>query len=98
MLSPWRRHEMDRRAAVSRQVRSVQVSLHSLDHALRLLTLLLTAATENGRKPRSGIARQSRISRKERASLVLQGRYMGYMRHLKPRQKAQFRRSGARRV
>jgi len=29
---------------------------------------------------------------KARASMVLQGRYMGYMRQLKPRQKAQVRR------
>jgi hypothetical protein len=32
------------------------------------------------------------LSPKARASLVLQGRYMGYMRQLKPRQKAQVRR------
>jgi hypothetical protein len=32
-----------------------------------------------------------RLSAKARASLVLQGRYMGYMRQLKPRQKAQVR-------
>jgi hypothetical protein len=32
-----------------------------------------------------------RLSPKARASLVLQGRYMGFMRQLKPRQKAQLR-------
>ncbi|MGH7228462.1 MAG: hypothetical protein ACREIH_04530 [Nitrospiraceae bacterium] len=36
--------------------------------------------------------RRPRLSAKARASLVLQGRYMGYMRQLKPRQKAQVRR------
>jgi len=32
-----------------------------------------------------------RLSPKARASLVLQGRYMGFMRQLRPRQKAQVR-------
>jgi hypothetical protein len=35
--------------------------------------------------------RRPRLSAKARASMVLQGRYMGYMRQLKPRQKAQVR-------
>jgi hypothetical protein len=34
---------------------------------------------------------QRKMSAKARASLKLQGRYMGYMRQLKPRQKAQIR-------
>jgi len=38
-----------------------------------------------------GIGRARRLSGKTRASLVLQGRYMGYMRQLKPGQKAQVR-------
>ncbi len=41
------------------------------------------------RKPRTGSRRA--LSAKARASLKLQGRYMGYMRQLKPRQKAQVR-------
>jgi hypothetical protein len=32
-----------------------------------------------------------RLSSKARASMILQGRYMGYMRQLKPRQKAAVR-------
>jgi len=38
-----------------------------------------------------GVQPQRKISAKARASLVLQGRYMGYMKQLKPRQKAQVR-------
>jgi len=51
----------------------------------------LTAATSNGAelKPLRG---RPRLSGKTRASMVLQGRYMGYVRQLKPRQKAQVRR------
>jgi len=41
--------------------------------------------------------RRPRLSVKARASLVLQGRYMGFMRQLKPRQKAQVRKSRRRR-
>jgi len=45
----------------------------------------------NGRPKENGRSRP-RLSTKARASMVLQGRYMGYMRQLKPRQKAQVRR------
>jgi hypothetical protein len=45
---------------------------------------------QNGTKPEK-VRRRPRLSAKARASLVLQGRYMGFMRQLKPRQKAQVR-------
>jgi hypothetical protein len=45
---------------------------------------------QNGAKPEKP-RRRPRLSRKARASLVLQGRYMGFMRQLKPRQKVQVR-------
>ena len=61
-------------------------SLASLDRSLRRLTPLLTASVTTNRR------RRPRLTAKGRASLVLQGRYMGYMRQLKPRQKAQVRR------
>ena len=41
--------------------------------------------------PKNNARSRPRPSPKARASLVLQGRYMGYMRQLKPRQKAQVR-------
>jgi hypothetical protein len=46
---------------------------------------LNAASSENGRS-------RPVLSAKARASLVLQGRYMGFMRQLKPGQKAQVRR------
>jgi hypothetical protein len=49
----------------------------------------LNGRIERRRKPRTGSGKPR--SAKARASLVLQGRYMGYVRQLKPRQKAQVR-------
>jgi len=59
--------------------------MQSLDQTLQRLTSTgeAPAAVSNGR-PR----RKVRLSPKARAALVLQGRYMGFMRQLKPRQKA----------
>ena len=48
------------------------------------------AASTNG-APKSNGRSRPRLSAKARASMVLQGRYMGYMRQLKPRQKTQVR-------
>ncbi len=42
--------------------------------------------------PKAGGSRRTmKLTPKARASLKLQGRYMGYMRQLKPKQKAQVR-------
>ena len=79
------------RNTIEREVQTLRGSLRTLNDSLRRLAPLLTAAVLNGaqaEKPR----RRPRISRKARASLVLQGRYMGYMRQLKPMQKVQVRR------
>jgi hypothetical protein len=49
----------------------------------------LDGRIERRRKPRP--ASRKPLSAKARASLVLQGRYLGYVRQLKPRQKEQVR-------
>ncbi len=49
----------------------------------------LNGRIERRRKPRVGSRR--RLSAKARASLKLHGKYIGYLRHLKPRQKVQVR-------
>lgn len=75
---------------VSNEVKAIRHFLGSLDRSLRRLVPLLTVVVRNGataEQPR----RRPRLSAKARASLVLQGRYMGFMRQLKPRQKAQVR-------
>jgi hypothetical protein len=60
--------------------------MQSLDSTLQRLIPANGAQVANGRQ-----RRKVRLSPKARASLVLQGRYMGFMRQLKPRQKAQVR-------
>jgi len=78
--------------SVSREIRSVRRSLRFFDRSLGRLAWMigqLDGQIERRRKPRA--ASRWALSPKARASLVLQGRYMGYMRQLKPRQKAQVR-------
>jgi hypothetical protein len=61
--------------------------MQSLDRTLQRL------AASNGVQERTnGSRRAVRVSPKRRAALVLQGRYMGFVRQLKPRQKALVRR------
>ena len=81
------------RSSVSRTIHTLQRSLTDVDRSLRRLGSMLSQLNgriERRRKPRA-LPRKP-LSAKARASLVLQGRYMGYMRQLKPRQKAQVRR------
>jgi hypothetical protein len=72
------------------RVQGVRKVLVKLDRSLHRLLPVLTAAMQNGAQARKS-RRRPRLSAKARVSLVLQGRYMGYMRQLKPRQKAQVR-------
>src|SRR6266699_600392 len=62
----------------------------SLERSLRRLVPLVALVTQNGRKVGKERSRPH-LSPKARASMVLHGRYMGHMRQLKPRQKAQTR-------
>lgn len=81
-----------RRTPVIREILTLRRSLTALDDSLRRLAPMLgqlDGRIERRRKPRAGTRKP--LSAKARASLVLQGRYMGYMRQLKPRQKAQVR-------
>ena len=75
---------------VVRDIRVLRKQLSTFDRSLRRLASMLgqlNGRIERRRKPRGGARRA--LSAKARASLVLQGRYMGYVRQLKPRQKAQ---------
>ena len=77
---------------VSSELLTLRHTLKALDRSLRRLTPLLSAgAIPHGAPKENGGRRPPRLSAKARASLVLQGRYMGYMRQLKPSQKAQVR-------
>jgi hypothetical protein len=76
---------------ISTELMTLRQTLKAFDRSLwRLTPLLSAAATMNGESKQNGRS-HPRLSAKARASMVLQGRYMGYMRQLKPRQKAQVR-------
>ena len=82
-----------RRKAIAKEIVTLRRSLGTFDRSLRRLAFMLgqlDGRVERRRKARAGNRRP--LSAKARASLKLQGRYMGYMRQLKPRQKAQVRR------
>ena len=78
--------------SVTREIRTLRQSLMGTERALRRLGFMLgqlDGRVERRRKPR--VVSRRPLTAKARASLKLQGRYMGYMRRLKPRQKAQVR-------
>jgi len=79
------------RSNIPREFRALRHSLRLLDRSIRRFAPMLSAALSlKGSRKENGRSRP-RLSAKARASRVLQGRYIGYIRHLKPRQKAQVR-------
>jgi hypothetical protein len=79
------------RTAVGRDVQAIRRSLGSIARALaRLAPALEAAARDPATSGRRG--RKLRLSAARRASLRLQGQYMGHLRALKPRQKVRVRR------
>ena len=82
---------MPRSNRLMREIVTLRYSLRTLDHSLRRLAPLLSGAVAMNGAPKVNGRSRPRFSAKARASLVLQGRYMGFMRQLKPRQKGQVR-------
>ena len=80
------------RRSISSELLTLRQTLKAFDRSLRLLAPLLSAGEASNGAPGENHRSRPRLTAKARASLVLQGRYMGYMRQLKPRQKAQVRR------
>lgn len=79
------------RPAATKQIQSVRLALSHLNRALLGLSRELQkapvkASPAQGEKP---VRRPLKLSAKRKAQLKLQGQYMGYMRQLKPRQKAE---------
>jgi hypothetical protein len=80
---------MSERTGLRKEFKALRLAMHSLDSTLqKLVSANGPVEVVSDGRPR----RRVRLSPKARASLVLQGRYMGFMRQLKPRQKAQVRR------
>ncbi len=81
------------RNVMSKEILTLRRSLSAVDRSLRRFAAMISQLDgrfERRRKPR--VASRKPLSAKARASLRLQGRYMGYMRQLKTRQKAKVRR------
>ena len=81
-----------RRSRISVELLTLRQTLKTFDRSLRRLAPLLSASAALNGAPNGNGRSRPRLSAKARVSMVLQGRYMGYMRQLKPRQKAQVRR------
>ncbi len=64
----------------------VRQSIAALDRSLMRLAASLNGGFGEDREPKQRSPRK--MSSRARAALKLQGRYMGYMRQLKPKQKA----------
>jgi hypothetical protein len=77
-----------RRTSVSRQNRSIRSALSSIIGALDRLAPVLGAFGASGAGVAPRTRRRLRLSPARRAALKVQGQYMGYLRGLKPRQKA----------
>jgi len=82
---------MPRNNGIGRDITAFLSSLKVMNRSLRRLAPMLSAAASTNGAPNTNGRSRPRLSSKARVSMVLQGRYMGYMRQLKPRQKAQVR-------
>lgn len=67
-------------------IKAIRRSLRTLDSALGRLAVSLRSVPGNGSTPAK---RKLNLSPARRAALKLQGQYMGFLRNLAPRQKAQ---------
>ena len=77
---------------LTKKIVTVRQSLTEFEQSLRRLAAMLSqldGRIDRRRKPRA--ASRKPLSAKARSALILQGRYMGYMRQLKPGQKVQIR-------
>ncbi len=77
------------RGPIEKQARVILKSLGAIAEALARIVAVAKAAEGRKRPAVNRGRRRLELSPKRRAALKLQGSYMGYLRGLKPRQKAQ---------
>ena len=78
--------------AITRHVQAIRTSALAISRALRQLDRPLRDLLNAGATPaRTNHRARPKISPRRRTALKLQGRYIGHIRLLKPRQKAQVR-------
>jgi hypothetical protein len=77
------------RSPITKQIRIIRQSLTAIDRSLGRL-VALTNGAGRGAVPRTAASkRKLKLTPERKAALELQGAYMGHLRNLKPRQKAQ---------
>lgn len=79
-----------RRNPIRKEIRTIRKSAREITGALQRLTELVQRVERESRQGAGATTgkRRLRITPKRRATLKLQGAYMGFMRQLGPRQKA----------
>jgi hypothetical protein len=82
---------MPRNASLTREIRAISTGFKQLAVSFARLAPILAAVSADGVAPRKATRRRMTITPARRAQLKLQGQYLGYMRGLKPRQKAKVR-------
>ena len=82
---------------VATEIRAMRRSVTMLDRSIRRLAPILKAAASNGHSSNGLRRRRLNLTPKQRAALKLQGRYMGFIRQLKPKQKEEVRKIRERR-
>src|SRR6267142_1872533 len=88
---PWRKPVQLSQKSALKELVEFSRTLRTLNSAVRRLVPILSSAISTKGAHNGNDRARRPLSAKARASMVLQGRYMGYMRQLKPRQKAQVR-------
>ena len=77
------------RNPIGKQIRAIRRSTHAIELALKTLAKLAVRLDRESRRTQAANGkRRLRLTAKRRATLKLQGAYMGYMRQLGPRHKA----------
>ena len=82
---------------MTREIKSLRRSLKAVDTSLKRLVPLLATAMEGRASEGGRIIRRRRISPQRRRELKLQGRYIGYLRQLRPRERADIQKVRTRR-
>ena len=77
------------RSPITKQIRIIRQSLTAIDRSLGRLVALTNGAGRGAAPGRAPRRRKLKLSPKRRADLALQGAYMGHLRNLKPRHKAE---------
>lgn len=78
--------------STAREIAVLRRTLRNLDRSLRRLgRMLAIGPTRRASSQGQKVRRRPRLSAKARSALKLQGRYMGFMRQLKAKQKVRVR-------